>query len=83
VVREAERPVKRMTLDEWRQMYHYTCSLPTGPRPGFVYATGPHKRDSDPTTDPWWYVEVKPSEEPGYVDHVPTRILIEGEAAGA
>lgn len=76
IVIEAERPVKRMTLGEWRSMYHYTCSVPTGPKPGFVYAAGPHKPDSDPTTDPWWCVECVADDEPGYVRHVPTRILI-------
>lgn len=65
-----------MTLDEWRTMYKYTCSMPTSPRPGFVYATGPHKQGSDPTTDPWYRVEVQASSEPGYADHIPKRIVI-------
>lgn len=70
VVAEAEalRNGVGMTLAEWRAMYHYTCSLPTNPRPGFVYASGPHKQDSDPTTDPWYRVEVVQSAKPGYVD---------------
>jgi hypothetical protein len=72
-----------MTRDEWERMHKYTCSMPTDPRPGFVYATGPHKRDSDPSTDPWYRVEVVASEEAGYVDHIPTRIILKLEMTGA
>ncbi len=76
---DSQPVVKEMTMDEWKSMYHYTCSLPTNPKPGFLYCSGPHIKGSDPTTHAWYYREcVQAPDDPKAVDHIPTRIKIVG-----
>jgi hypothetical protein len=81
-VTRAEERAKcvEMTMREFMEMHHYTCSVPTGPRIGFVWAGGPHKQPHDPRIDKWVRYEVIADEKPGYVRYVGKRIVIVSEA---